>query len=370
MPSTKIKTLPDVKLTSAEIHSPDQPYNNPRTKTHVEQIRKRNTDDTEFGTRQILADMAQRPPSYVLDEVALKDVFWDHYCREPVEANLNRLRSDWQPDAVGTIYLSKRPGGKYAGLEGRHRTIVAIEKGMITLPARVYLDLTYEQEAALYNLFNRYSPHSALDRLRGRIEAKVPKALAMTALIKEFGLDWNFDHKNRKNQINAASTIENAYNVWGPKVLRDALALLHDGFGANRGAFQDDTIAGAVQFLARYGGYEFSLAKYDRSRMVQLMRERGLRQFRSEAVQISLAEHLRRSHSFGRAMRSIYNLHLRSAHLPTWPDRFYTESTRELHTARLREVEANLAPEQKSARSLRGWQTRHGKTAAAPVPKA
>jgi len=264
----------------------------------------------------------------------VENMFFDHYCREPKERNLARLRREWQLDAVGTIYLSKRPNGHYAVLEGRHRVMVAREMGVTHLPARIYNDLSYEQEAALYNLFNRYQSHSAMDRLRGRYEAKVPKVLDMSKIIRKFGLDWDFETKGTKGLINSAATIEKVYDTWGAQVLHDTIALLHDAWGQNRAAYQADAIAGVAQFLARYGGYTFSLHgmsnkpfKYDRSRMLNLMRDRGIKIFRMEAGQISILEHLRQSHSFGRAMRSIYNLHLRgsSTQLPDWPDRLFRE---------------------------------------------
>ena len=343
-----VTTLPDVK----PARDKDAPYVHPRVEMKTrrdERVQPKNKDATTLGSSKTLHELASRPPSYELSEVELSAIFFDHYCREPVEANLNRLRNNWQLEAVGTIYVSRRPGGSFALIEGRHRVMVAMEKGVTTLPARIYNELSYEQEAALYNLFNVYSPHSAIDRLKGRLEAKVPKVLDMTKIIRKYGLDWNFDRKGSKGHINAAATIENAYDTWGPKVLAEALSLLNDAWGLDTRAFRDDALAGAVQFVARYGGHVFSVpdasgkpTKFDRSRMVNLMRERGIRQFRSEAVQISLAEHLRRSHSFGRAMRSIYNLHLRNNQLPQWPDRIYSD----------------IGSEQFKDRSARGWKTR------------
>lgn len=345
---TTVTTMPDVK----PARDKDAPYTHPRVALKAkndERVQARNKDATTLGSTKTLQELASRPPTYELAEVDLSTIFFDHYCRMPVETNLNRLRANWQLEAVGTIYVSRRPGGSFALIEGRHRVMVAMEKGVTTLPARIYNELTYEQEAALYNLFNVYSPHSALDRLQGRLEAKVPKVIEMTRMIRKVGLDWNFDRKGLKGHINAAATIENAYDTWGPKVLAEALSLLHDAWGQDSRAYHDDAIAGAVQFIARYGGHAFSVpdgngkpVKYDRSRMLNLMRERGIRQFRSEAVQISLAEHLRRSHSFGRAMRSIYNLHLRNNQLPIWPDRIYSE----------------VGTEQFKNRSRRGWSTR------------
>lgn len=344
MLKTKPSPVDIEKMVESRHSTTDEYYTDPKTtRRQVDTVRGRNADDNALGAYKTLADLAKRPPNYELKEVKLSQIFWDNYCRDPRETNLNRLRTNWQPDAIGTIYVSKRPGNHYAGIEGRHRYTVAIEKGMLTLPARIYHDLTYEQEAALYNLFNVRYHHSALDRLQGRIEAKEPKALSMTSLIKSIGLGWDFNNRSAARCIKPVSTIEAAYDTWGSTILRDGLRLLSDAWSTNSKAYQDDTIGGVVQFLARYGGYQGSIAKYDRARMLNLMRERGLRQFRTEAIQISLAEHLRRSHSFGRAMRSIYNLHLRgSSNLPTWPDRFYSESGREIHAANGRAVlEAN-----------------------------
>ena len=325
-------TLPDTPSKNY-----DEPYTNPRVNRRAKRQERSVvplSDSDTLGQSKTLAELAERPPAYRLAEIDLSKIFFDNFCRQPVESNLNRLRKDWRLQAVGTIYVSARPNDAYSLLEGGHRVLVAIENNVKTLPARVYLDLTYEQEAALYNLFNTYSPHSALDRLKGRLEAKVPKVIDMTHIIQQFDLEWDFNRKHSAGHIKAAATIETAYDTWGPQVLHDAIALLHEAWGTDNRAYQDDSIAGAVQFLARYGGYKFSVIdsasdkpiKFDRSRMLSLMRERGIRQFRSEALQISLAEHLRRSHSFGRAMRSIYNLHLQTRTLPTWPERLYSET--------------------------------------------
>lgn len=311
----------------------DDPYADRRMRKEQPIIRGKNIDDAVQGSRETLLALAEKPPKYYLADVDLDRMIWDKYCRAPGKVNLNRLRANWQPDAVGVIYVSERADGTLAGIEGRHRYTVALEHHMTRLPARVYQDLTYQEEAALYNLFNIRYAHTALDRLKGRLESAEDKALTMTAIIREIGVNWDFDRAGGSSLIKPVATIEQVLDTWGPQVLRDTMQLLHDAWGSKAENYRDDTVAGVAQFLARYGGYPFSLSKYNRTRMLTMMRERGLRQFRSEAVQISLAEHLRRSHSFGRAMRAIYNLYLRNGQLPAWPDRFYSEAGRRVLAA-------------------------------------
>jgi hypothetical protein len=255
----------------------------------------------------------------ISEYVPIADMFVDRYQRVPSEAKINQiLRSDFDPDALGTIALSLRGKkdphpGLYAIVDGNHRVQLCRKLGITHIFARVFIDKTYQEEAALYRKLNNRHRMTALDAFRGRIEEGELQALEMRDLLAAHQLRLG-SNQDGIGVISAVASLDHLYADCGPRGFAEIIALIHGAWAKERRAWIGAIIDGVKQFWIRYQGEADEKRLIDRLKLIHP--EDILRN-----AQVGLVKRGSAGTRVGRQIYETYNAGLRSPRrLSEWSD--------------------------------------------------
>lgn len=250
--------------------------------------------------------------------IPVQKMFVDSYGRTANTKKVDRLVATFDWNALGTILVSMRDDDTYAIIDGHHRYCAACIKGYEEMPCRVFIDLTFEQEADLYLKFNTVNQQSALDKFRARLQRNDLDAVMVQSILRIEGLDIAFSGPG-PGKVMAVSALDQVYAKSGSKVLSASLRVLKASFGDATKNFTGSAIQGAALFMDRY------LPVYDEHRLVMKLKEIGVEGLRARSFALRAAVEQGRSDAvLGQAMRLIYNEGLRLNKLPEWNDRSTT----------------------------------------------
>lgn len=184
--------------------------------------------------------------------VALTEMFIAPYGRQPTDRKVDKMLSrGLDRDALGTISLSLRPDGRFAIIDGGHRAEAAAKSGLTHLFARVYLDLTYEQEAELYEKLGTVNRQTALDRFRARVEAKEPTALHIQEILARHSMKVSISGP-AVGSVQSIGAIDKIYIELGPVALDAIVGILYRAWGTTRKAWVQNMMEAMRQFWMRY----------------------------------------------------------------------------------------------------------------------
>lgn len=254
------------------------------------------------------------------------ELFHDNvYSRPLSESRVASIAAKFDFNALGALYVSLRGDGRYAVLDGCHRHAAAIRVGVKLLPCRVYIDLTIEQEAGLFTIFNR--DRRAMkpgEVFRGRLASGDQKAIDIRDVVRSTGFDVGLNGSHDVGRIGAVAAVEAVYTMMGPEMLREVLQLIADTWGTddNRG-HSDVAVRGLSAFLVRYRDHQ----NFHRARLIDRLQLTGPTTliansgaFRKVVYGIDPPQ------AFGRTVLGVYNKSLREgSQLPEWVARAYSE---------------------------------------------
>lgn len=187
----------------------------------------------------------------LFDTIPICKMFVAKYGRPLVVARVQQIVRSFDEKAIGTIYLSIRADGNYAILDGQHRIAAANLKGLTTLSSRVFIDLTYEQEAALYVKFATVNKQTSLDRFKARVEAREPLALDILDILNSTNLTISYSGQSA-GTLQAVSTLEAIYKKGGRAHLRNVLTTIYHSWKDQPRAYVLPILYGISMFLQRY----------------------------------------------------------------------------------------------------------------------
>lgn len=273
--------------------------------------------------------------STLFDWVPVDRMFVAPYGRPFSQKKVDGLLLNFDFAALGVLYLSFRSEeDNYAILDGQHRMVAAMQKGHTELPSRIYIDLSYEQEAALYVRFATVNRQTALDRFRARLEAKEPVALHIEGIIREHGgLEIAASSKGREGFFCAVDQAEKTLRRDGADGLIDVCRILRAAWETAPRAWTASMITGVAGFWIRYRRNKE--LRYDR--LVSVLQLRTPESVLARAAMIASTD--RRSNvsgSIGMAILHLYNDGIRSHRLPGWAAMVYGDETREERREQLR----------------------------------
>lgn len=252
------------------------------------------------------------------DQVPIRLMFADPlYSRSLDKTFVARIIKLWDRHKVGVIYLSLRPDGSYAIIDGRHRVTACrqVEGENAVLPARVFIDLSVTQEAALWDAFNRYRRRpQQVDIFRARLVANDETAIKIEQAVESAELHLDLSGRQHGgNSIVAVAALEHAYQRVGEHGLIIVLKLLREAFADDERGYQAPTIDGLSMIWARYGSI------INRSRLIDVLRKVGATRL------LTLAHEYRAIHlgmpvagAWARVVVLQYNRGLRSHTLSEW----------------------------------------------------
>lgn len=266
----------------------------------------------------------------MLDWVPIRKMFVDSYGRPLNQRKVNIMLRDFDFNALGTILLSYRPNDTYATLDGHHRKATAEQKGYTHMAARIYIDLTYEEEAALYNAFATVNRQTSLDRFRARLEAQEKEAMAIRGTLQRVGMDIALNGP-AVGRVQAVSEMDRMYNEYGLEFLSQVVLALHDGWGKESRAWITESLRGFSGFWLRYRNL------VDEKHLMDVMRltppDRIISLARNH--QSLVGKGVNSFRYWGVALREIYNKGMRKNQLPEWQDIMLTDEERQRRTANL-----------------------------------
>lgn len=279
----------------------------------------------------------------VRDEVRVGDIFLDEtYGRPPRTEHLEKITKEWQRDLVGVVYLSLRPDGRYAVLDGNHRVMACrINEGdEATIPAHIYIDLSLEEEALYFHDFNR--KRKALrpeDEFKAALVAGDPEATEINKIVESLGLHiGGTGMGDREGFVNGVRALEDVYQSHGANGLREVLLTMRDSMGTGPSAIQATILRGLAQFAARY----YALPQFDRAHLLEVLSTHSPAQLKGLAHTIRAASgSLQMNTAIGMAILQLYNSSKKRGQLPPWQTLAYGPAGRE----RQRENIAKLRPE-------------------------
>lgn len=113
--------------------------------------------------------------------------------RDLVLRQVNAMTGDkYNPDALGTLVVSRRSNGTYVILDGQHRwNVVKLMDPFRQLDCLVYEDLTREDEAELFLTYNNQSGVNAMSRFKAAVTAGRALPVAVKGIFDKYGLVVN-----------------------------------------------------------------------------------------------------------------------------------------------------------------------------------
>ncbi len=253
-----------------------------------------------------------------LDErVPIKVMFADPSYSRPIDRSfVTKLARGWDRSKAGVVYLSLRADGRYAIIDGCHRVEACklAEGGDAVLPARVFIDLSLGQEAALWDACNRYRRRPRqTDVFRARLVAGDEAATRIAQAVKQAGLKLDLDSRQHGASIVAVTALEQAHQRLGDHGLVIVLGILREAFEDDERGYQAPAIDGLSMVWSRYG------STINRGRLIEALRRVGATRL------LTLAHEYRAVHlgmpvagAWARVAVLQYNRGLRSNVLPEW----------------------------------------------------
>jgi hypothetical protein len=261
------------------------------------------------------------------DDVQLDQIIEDKYCRPVKPWRVVDMMENWDAEAVGALYVSLRADGRYAILDGNHRRHAAMLLGIKTLPARVFIDLTYEREAGLFDKFNTQARGNAMDNFRARIQQKDPQALAIQHLLEYYGLRVGTGARHDGNgTIFCIRDVERIYTERGADALSQVVRVLTQAWSGRRQSLNRMPVVGTSMFLERHGDDP----AFSEKRLIEKLRLIMPEEMTARAKALQAGEKTDGVSAFGRVLVSVYNANLRdpaSMLLRPWLPRVFRKTT-------------------------------------------
>ena len=203
------------------------------------------------------------------------------------EKRRDEMAEDFRPDSMGLVTASLRTDGRLYLLDGQHRVMAARAcryEGLIA--ARVFTDLTLEEEAGLFLTLNRTRAVSTIEKFKVRVTLGDRTAININKILTAYGLHVNFAASHVPNTISAIVTLEKVYRgagVWDDgeysELVDRVIGSITKAYGSDTRAvvFSRPMIEGMGIFHATFG------KKIDKERLATVLSEVPPRQIASRA---------------------------------------------------------------------------------------
>lgn len=201
------------------------------------------------------------------------------YQRQLSVARVKRMVDEWDDLAAGVIVVSRRSAGDHGHLvllDGQHRVEAARKLGRTHMIAVVYDGLTLREEARMFTLINAArSPVSAITRFKARLVYGDAKAAKIHGIVNDAGGRIDSGH------IKCVSALELVFDRQGPTVLKRALEILHEAYGALNGDTVRATLVIALAQLIKDN------PAFNGRRLAHVIRDRSAKQWTASATALS-----------------------------------------------------------------------------------
>lgn len=174
--------------------------------------------------------------------------------QSPVKENqVKRIMKNFDRDSLDAITVNLRPNGFYYIIDGQHRVEVLKRLNISTVPAKIHVGLSLEEEAKLYRNINTRPTKSPNSIAKADITQGDEKAELINFSVLQAGMKIDYDNQNpRYGYITAYKALERIFNKYGSSGLVETLRFIKDTFGDEKRFFQGLVMEGFAKFLSTY----------------------------------------------------------------------------------------------------------------------
>lgn len=192
-------------------------------------------------------------PTYM--KLTLKDLKLANYQRKPDAKKVKKISENFNPITIGTLIVSYR-GGEFYLVDGDHRMLVLIKRGIHEWMCEVHSGLSYQDEANMFRIINKNrKPMSANVSLNAALEGNDPDAIGLQKIITEEGYELCLkNHTSERYKIRAVGDLEIIYNTYGENGLRKVLRFIKNTWGGEKDALRGMVMRGIAVFFSHYYG--------------------------------------------------------------------------------------------------------------------
>ena len=169
---------------------------------------------------------------YILEQVKCSPLQVDYDYQRPLDKNrVNKIATHWKDEQARPLILSLRTNNQFYVVDGNHtRTAAIIKFGPeVQLPAKIYVDLSKEQEAELFYALNSNSKAPTFnDKLRARYVAQEPEVIAYIDALNESGCYWRFNGGGKSGPFTGHSTGIKMFKKYGKDIFVDAMNAMEE----------------------------------------------------------------------------------------------------------------------------------------------
>lgn len=146
-------------------------------------------------------------------KVPLKDMRIDiSYQRYVNVQRVKKIAKEWDDMKANLIHVSLRQDGLYYVMDGNHTRLAAETVGKDTLPSRVYVGLTREDEARIFTELNMsHKKPSFAEILKSRAAAGYEIEKSYLELLEECGIKYTFTSASHGCTIKCHSALITVY---------------------------------------------------------------------------------------------------------------------------------------------------------------
>lgn len=183
-----------------------------------------------------------------IKKLKLCELFVDSEVQRSIaKQSLNKKIKEFDLNAVGVVIVSKRKNGKYHILDGQHRVKAARENGVEELDCEVHINLTEQEEAALFLKYNQERVSTKpIDHFNIEVKAGEQSSVIINEIIKEFGFNVS------RRGIQAPKSLKQVYKYFGENILRRTIYLINEVWGLE--GLKAQAITGIACFIELGGG--------------------------------------------------------------------------------------------------------------------
>lgn len=190
------------------------------------------------------------------------------YQRAENDPKIRKIMREFNPDAIGVLYVSRRDDGTVVIIDGQQRRAAFLRMGWgdQRLPCMVYSGLTQAEEASLWTDYNelRTKP-TPLDRFRADLVAGDPDAVSVQQILDRHNLTFGTATTKRAYVIRSVGAVRTVHQRAGTDVLDQTLDSLNRAWPQSPDAFQGEFIQAVGAVYARFG------SRIARNRLVDVL---------------------------------------------------------------------------------------------------
>lgn len=179
--------------------------------------------------------------------------------RKILRHKVDRIKREFNPDALGVLTISKREDGQLFCVDGGHRLRAVKEltddRGVV--PCHVFKGLALRDEAKMFLELNFTTKLHNLDQFKARVVAEDEAAVEIDRYLRAYGWDINKDRK-RDGNVSAVAAIERVY--WDsirvdaqPNLVQICSLIVTRAWGMNRDGMAGAMFEGLGRVLAEHG---------------------------------------------------------------------------------------------------------------------